>query len=137
MRNLYFKSKFDGDLKIRAFEPQNGMRIVEILPGWMWGPGDAGPTGSGRLALNFLAGKVPAVPGGGNNTIDARDVAAATVAALEHADPADRYIVAGEHRYLHDLMKVLAGPDRQAGADEDPQLDGARLRAMCPRPGRA
>lgn len=108
MRNLYFKSKFDGDAKIRAFESQNGMRIVEILPGWMWGPGDAGPTGAGQLALNFVSGKLPAVPGGGNNTIDARDVAAATVAALEHPDPADRYIVAGEHRYLHDLMKVLA-----------------------------
>ena len=108
LRNLYFKSKFDGDAKIRAFEPESGMRIVEILPGWMWGPGDAGPTGAGKLVLEFLDGKVPAVPGGGNNTVDARDVAKAIVAALEHDDPRDRYIVAGEHHYLHELMKLVA-----------------------------
>lgn len=115
LRNLYFKSKFDGDAKIRAFTPASGMRIVEILPGWMWGPGDAGPTGAGKLVLEFLDGKLPAVPAGGTNTVDARDVAKAIVAALAHDDPRDRYIVAGEHYYLHALMQLVG-----AQADKRP-----------------
>ena len=64
--NLYFRSKVDGDAQIHAFAPKRGMAIIEILPGWMWGPGDAAPTGSGQLAQDFLARKVPAIPPGGS-----------------------------------------------------------------------
>lgn len=105
LENRYFRSKFLGDQEIAAFGPRSGMSIVEILPGWMWGPGDAAPTGAGRILLNMLAGKVPAVPAGGMTVVDARDVAAVMATAMELRElPHDRYLVGGNY---HRLMEVL------------------------------
>ncbi len=105
--NLYFKSKVDGDAKIRAFAPQRGMKVIEILPGWMWGPGDAGPTGAGRVALDFLGRKLPVIPPGGTTVVDARDVAAAMIVAAERAPHGARYCVAGRSLSLADVMATL------------------------------
>jgi dihydroflavonol-4-reductase len=107
LRNLYFRSKVEGDALIRAFAPRHGMRVVEVLPGWMWGPGDAAPTASGRVALDFLARKIPVLPEGGTNMVDARDVAAAMVRCLECAAHGSRFIVGGEFRTLAQVMGEL------------------------------
>lgn len=110
--NLYFKSKLDGDAKIRDWKPERGMAVVEILPGWMWGPGDAAPTGAGRMALDFLGRKIPGIVDGGTCIVDARDVAAAMIAALEKGVPGEKYIVGGEY---HTLEEVLMGLERASG----------------------
>lgn len=107
LRNLYFRSKVEGDALIRAFAPAHGMRVVEVLPGWMWGPGDAAPTSAGRLALDFVARKIPVLPEGGTNVVDARDVAAAMIRCLERAPHGSRFIVAGEFRTLEQVMGEL------------------------------
>ncbi len=83
--NLYFRSKVEGVAKLRAFTPKNGMEVIEVLPGWMWGPGDEAPTASGQLAQDFLAHRLPAIPPGGANVVDARDVAEAMLKAAAHA----------------------------------------------------
>jgi len=105
--NLYLRSKVEGDAKIHKFTPENGMAVVEILPGWMWGPGDAGPTGAGRLALEFLARKLPGVPPGGTMVVDARDVAAAMIVAAERAPHGARYLVAGRPMTLAEIFAEL------------------------------
>jgi dihydroflavonol-4-reductase len=112
LENGYFRSKVVGDQAIRSWTPPNGMKIVEILPGWMWGPGDAGPTAAGQLVLDFIAKKVPIVPEGGTSTVDARDVAAAMIACLDRAHHGDRFIVAGEYRALEDILNDLAALTR-------------------------
>ena len=105
--NLYFKSKANGDAKIRAFRGENDMRIVEILPSWMWGPGDAAPTAAGQMALDFLARKLPGIVDGGSSLVDARDVAAAMIAAVERGRHRQRYIVGGRYYSLEQVMKCL------------------------------
>jgi dihydroflavonol-4-reductase len=105
--NLYFRSKVSGDRAIQAWQPPNGMRVLEILPGWMWGPGDAAPTASGQLALDFVAKKVPVVPEGGTNVVDARDVAIAMIAASTCAQHGSRFLVAGEFRSLERVLQDL------------------------------
>ena len=117
--NLYFKSKVDGDAAIRAWRAPHGMAVIEILPGWIWGPGDAAPTGAGQLALDFLAGKVPAIPDGGTCVVDARDVAAAMIAAAERGRDGEKYIVGGAYASMADLF---AGLERASG------VRGPRLR---------
>ena len=112
LANLYFKSKVDGDAKIRDWRGKNGMAVIEILPGWMWGPGDAGPTPAGRMAQDFLARKIPGIVSGGTCLIDARDVAAAMIAALERGKGGEKYIVAGE---FHTIEEVLRGLDKVSG----------------------
>jgi dihydroflavonol-4-reductase len=105
--NRYFRSKVSGDRAIQAWQPPHGMRVLEILPGWMWGPGDAAPTASGQLALDFAAKKVPVVPEGGTNVVDARDVALAMIAAATRGQHGSRFIVAGEFRSLETVLQDL------------------------------
>jgi dihydroflavonol-4-reductase len=108
MANLYFRSKVEGDAKIRAWRPARGMEVIDILPGWMWGPGDAAPTAAGRTALDFIGRRIPGVVDGGTCVVDARDVAAAMVAALEKGRGGESYIVGGTYHSLADVLASLA-----------------------------
>lgn len=115
LANLYFKSKVDGDRRIGAFAPKSGMTIATVLPGWMFGPGDAGPTGAGKLILDALAGKLPGVPPGGTTLVDARDVASAMVTMLERNVPGERFIVAGRYHTIREILDAAmdaAGKER-------------------------
>ena len=112
LANLYFRSKVDGDAKIGAWKEKNGMEVIEILPGWMWGPGDAAPTAAGRMAQDFLARKIPGLVDGGTCMVDARDVAAAMIAALEKGRAGEKYIVGGT---FHTLEEVLQGLEKASG----------------------
>jgi dihydroflavonol-4-reductase len=119
-RNHYMKSKVTGHQRLLAYRARSGMRIVEILPGWMWGPRDAAPTNAGRLVLDFLNGKLPLIPPGGTCVVDARDVASAMIAAIERAPDRSRYLVAGEFHTLAEVLSALEsatgrrGPRRRA-----------------------
>jgi dihydroflavonol-4-reductase len=113
--NLYFRSKVEGDAAIRAWRATRGMDVVEILPGWMWGPGDAGPTAAGQLVMDFLARKIPAVPDGGTCVVDARDVAEAMIAAAERGRAGERYLVAGEYREVAEMLRGLEAATGVAG----------------------
>jgi dihydroflavonol-4-reductase len=121
--NLYFKSKVDGDAAIRAWRGKSDMAVVEILPGWIWGPGDAGPTGAGQFALDFLAKKIPAIIDGGCCVVDARDVAAAMLTATEKGRDREKYIVGGT---FHTLEEILKGLEKVSG------LPGPRMRLPHP-----
>ena len=105
--NGYFRSKVDGDAAIKAWRPRRGLEVVEILPGWMWGPGDAAPTGAGQVVLDCLGGRLPIIPAGGASTVDVRDVAAAMLTACERAPAGARYLVAGRFVKLAEILRVL------------------------------
>jgi dihydroflavonol-4-reductase len=107
LRNLYFRSKFEGDKEIRAWQPLNGMAVLEALPGWMWGPWDAAPTGAGRLALDYLDRKLPGILNGGAMVADARDVAAGMVKMLEGPAHGERFCLCGHHHTLEELMLLM------------------------------
>jgi dihydroflavonol-4-reductase len=47
--NLYFRSKLLGSDRLREVAARTGLEVVEVLPGWMFGPWDAAPTASGRM----------------------------------------------------------------------------------------
>ena len=50
------------------------MHACMVLPGWMWGPGDIGPTSSGQLVNDVVQGKLPGLIPGSFSIVDARDV---------------------------------------------------------------
>lgn len=107
IENLYFRSKVEGDKKIAEWQTDHAMEVVEILPGWMWGPGDAAPTAAGQLALDFVNKKIPGIVDGGTCVVDARDVAAAMIAACDRGRAGERYIVGGEYHSLEEIIKGL------------------------------
>lgn len=108
LENLYFRSKHEGDQAIRGFSPAHGLEVIEILPGWMFGPGDAGPTGAGQLTLDVIGRRIPVTMAGGMCVVDARDVADAMVTAAGRGRHGDRFIVGGEFRTMVDVIGALA-----------------------------
>lgn len=106
--NLYFKSKVLTDERLKTWPHAQEIGLVTVLPGWMFGPMDAAPTGSGRLIRDFLAGKLMAVPPGGASLVDARDVASAIVHLLLQEPAHNRYIVAGSTVSLAEIVQLLA-----------------------------
>jgi dihydroflavonol-4-reductase len=110
--NLYFTSKIDTELAIKRFLKERSLPVIMILPSWMWGPGDSGPTASGKLLLDFLNKKLPGIIDGGSSIVDARDVALATIAAADRGKSGERYIVGGKY---FDFAGVLATLERVTG----------------------
>jgi len=113
--NLYFKSKVLVAGQLQALAARTGLDVVQILPGWMFGPGDAAPTASGRLVLDFLAGKLPAVPPGGTSAVDARDVAIGMIRAAERGRAGEKYILGGDFVTLADVIQTLEQVTGQSG----------------------
>lgn len=107
MKNLYFKSKVLAEEAIYKFLKQHSLPVVLILPGWMFGPRDAAPTGGGQLVLNYLNQKMPGILDGGTCMVDARDVAQVMINAVQQGKSGDRYITAGQYFTIEELFKTL------------------------------
>ncbi len=104
----YYRSKILSDKEVLNFLDQHpDMWACLVLPGWMFGPGDLGPTSSGQLVQDFLARKLPGVPPGSFSVVDARDVAAAMIAAADRGRRGERYIASGRHLTMRELLPLL------------------------------
>lgn len=109
----YYRSKILADRVVLSFlESHPQMHACMVLPGWMWGPGDIGPTSSGQLVNDVVQGKMPGLIPGSFSIVDARDVALAHIAAARHGRRGERYLAAGRHMTMRELMPVLG---RMAG----------------------
>ena len=103
-RNRYYASKVAAEQLIDRVRQTHRVHVPVIVPGWMWGPGDAAPTASGQLFLSIANARAPGVPRVRAHIVDARDVAHACVRAAETAANR-RYVVAGER---HELAAIGA-----------------------------
>jgi len=65
LKNLYSRSKALAEDAINAFLARHALPVVLILPSAMFGPGDIGPTSTGRLVQDFLAREIPGIVDGG------------------------------------------------------------------------
>jgi dihydroflavonol-4-reductase len=116
--NDYFESKHACDRAIQDFLATHQMPVAFVLPGWMFGPGDDGPTSAGQLVLDLLDQKLPAVPDVSLCVADVRDVALAHLRTAEVlADAPDRwrgerFIAGGPYtsfRTIVDTVEDVAG----------------------------
>jgi dihydroflavonol-4-reductase len=106
--NDYFRSKILSDRAILDFLARHAdFHATFVLPGFMFGPGDIGPTASGQLVLDFARRKLPGLVPGSFAVVDARDVAAFSVAAAERGRRGERYICAGRHMTMYDVAAHL------------------------------
>jgi dihydroflavonol-4-reductase len=108
MQNLYFKSKVLAEQRVAEFLRGSKLEVVQILPGWMFGPYDSAPTSSGQIVLDFLNRRLPGSFAGGGAPVDARDVAQAMIAAVSRGRSGERYIVGGDrHVSFGELFGLL------------------------------
>ena len=73
-----------------------GQEVVIVLPGAPIGVGDARPTPPGRLILDLMAGRLPALLDCTLNLVDVQAVAAATLAAGIRGESGRRHLLTGE-----------------------------------------
>ena len=116
MENLYFRSKVLAEQKIGEFLATSALPVVQILPAWMFGPGDAAPTSSGQIVLDFLNRRLPGILDGGGAPVDVRDVAQAMINAVQHGRSGERYIVGGDtfvsFAQLNHILEDVSGVPR-------------------------
>ena len=104
----YYRSKILSDRVVdEALARHADLHATFVLPGFMNGPGDAGPTSAGQIVLDFLHGALPGIIDTHFSYVDARDVADALVAAAEHGRRGERYLVAGRDLHLREALAVL------------------------------
>lgn len=113
---------------------QRGLHAVIVNPSIVLGPRDVTRYNS-RVILEVQAGRLPLVPPGGINVVDALDVARGHLLALERGRPGERYLLAGHDITLLELTRRIAavlGVRPPAGAIPRPligllaaALDGA------------
>jgi|SRR5271163_2703652 len=110
-RNHYYASKVRAERLVTTLRDKHKVRIPVVVPGWMWGPGDAAPTPSGQMFLSIANAAAPGVPKVKAHIVDARDVAHACVQAAQGMLNR-RYLVAGQR---HDLPSIAAQIARLCG----------------------
>ena len=102
----YMQSKAEADRFARGMQ-EAGAPVVLIYPTMVVGPDD--PTmGEGMATVaRVLRGRVPALPPGGMEIVDVRDIAAAHVAAMEAGRGPRRFFLTGHHRSARELVGEL------------------------------
>jgi dihydroflavonol-4-reductase len=107
----YKRSKFLGEQEaIQAAKA--GQHVVILNPTTPIGPGDAKPTPTGKIIVDFLNRKFPAYVDTGLNLVDVTEVARMHVVALERGTPGERYILGGENltlKQILDRMSAITG----------------------------
>ena len=107
----YKRSKFLGELEaIQA--AKTGQHVMILNPTTPIGPGDAKPTPTGRIIVDFLNRKFPAYVDTGLNLVDVNEIARMHVVALERGTPGERYILGGENltlKQILDRMSAITG----------------------------
>lgn len=104
----YYRSKILADQAVLRFLARYpDMHANLVLPGWMWGPADIGPTSSGQFVNDVVLGKLPGLVPGSFSVVDARDVAQAHIAAALRGQRGERYLAAGRHMTMRQLVPLL------------------------------
>ena len=107
----YKRSKFMAEQEaIKA--ARAGQHVMILNPTTPIGAGDAKPTPTGRIFVDFLNRKFPAYVDTGLNLVDVSEIARMNVVALERGTPGERYILGGENvslKQILDRMAVMTG----------------------------
>jgi dihydroflavonol-4-reductase len=107
----YKRSKFLGEQEaIKA--ARAGQHVMILNPTTPIGPGDAKPTPTGRIIVDFLNKKFPAYVDTGLNLVDVGEVARMHVVALDRGTSGERYILGGENltlKQILDRMSAITG----------------------------
>ncbi len=107
----YKRSKFLAEQEA-ILAAKAGQHVMILNPTTPIGAGDAKPTPTGRIIVDFLNRKFPAYVDTGLNLVDVDEVARMHVVALDRGTPGERYILGGENltlKQILDRMSAITG----------------------------
>ena len=103
----YKRSKYLAEQEAIA-AAATGQHVMILNPTTPIGPGDAKPTPTGRILVDFLNRNFPAYVETGLNLVDVEEVARMHVVALDRGTPGERYILGGENLSLKQILDRLS-----------------------------
>ena len=103
----YKRSKFLAEQEAVA-AARAGQHVMILNPTTPIGSGDAKPTPTGRILVDFLNRNFPAYVDTGLNLVDVDEVARIHMAALDRGRPGERYILGGENLTLKQILDRLS-----------------------------
>lgn len=105
-RSAYARSKFDSELEIHRGIAE-GLDAVIVNPALIFGTGRPG-SNTRRIIDVVRSGWARAVPPGGTNVVDVRDVASGMRRAMEQGDTGRRYFLGSENLSWTEIAGTLA-----------------------------
>jgi dihydroflavonol-4-reductase len=136
----YYLSKIFAEKLVFWYCQNRSLPAVVVNPSLLLGPGDDRGSSTGDVEL-FLDGQILSMPRGGMSFVDARDAAAATVAAMRSGVAGERYLIGGPNWTFRKFIRHLS----EMGGVRPPILElplrgsllGARaMRLLMPIAGR-
>jgi dihydroflavonol-4-reductase len=109
----YERSKFEAEQAVFATARETGLDVVSVNPASVQGPGRA--TGSARLLLDYLNGRLKAVVDSQLSLVDIADCTEGHLLAGARGTPGERYVLSGATlsvRYGLALVARLLGVDQ-------------------------
>ena len=107
MIGAYKRSKWLAEQEARK-AAEAGLPVVIVNPTTPVGPGDAKPTPTGRIIIDFLNGRMPAYVDTGLNFVPVENAAAGHLSAAGHGRIGERYILGGENLTLKQALEILS-----------------------------
>ncbi len=110
---VYDRTKWQAHYEVARPMAEAGLPLVTVMPGFIYGPGDRGPTWS--FWRNYLRGDLPVISrrtGGCWGHVE--DTARAHLKAMERGSTGEEYIIAGEPYTLvetFELAETITGID--------------------------
>ena len=137
----YYLSKIYSEKVALSYFAQCRLPVVVVNPSLLLGPGDDRNSSTRDVAL-LLEGQILALPIGGLNFVDARDVATGLVAAMRSGRPGERYLFGGPNWTFREMISQLSKIARVSAPKLQPslkhQLASARLlRRLYPLMGKS
>lgn len=102
----YYASKYYQERSALENFDGKGLKLVIMNPSLLLGPGDE-RLSSTKIVLDFLARRIPYVPSGGLNFVDARDAATAFVSAAQRGKHQEKYLLGGENMTFKEFLGRL------------------------------
>ncbi len=107
MSGHYKRSKFMAE-QVALERARKGVPIVIVNPTAPIGERDVKPTPTGKMIVDFLAGRMPAYLDTGLNLVDVRAVADGHLKAAEHGRIGERYLLGDRNMTLREILETLA-----------------------------
>ncbi|MCL5006284.1 MAG: NAD-dependent epimerase/dehydratase family protein [Acidobacteria bacterium] len=103
----YYLSKIFAEKLAFDSHARTGLNVVTVNPSLLLGPGDE-RNSSTRDVTAFLKGQILAIPQGGLNYVDVRDVARGLILAMRSGRPGERYLLGSVNWTFRELIEKVA-----------------------------
>ena len=101
---VYARTKHDSH-RIAENYAKKGLDVVIVCPALPMGPGDVGPTPTGRMVMDIFRFPIPLGVDSEVNIIDVRDCAMGHILAFEKGRTGESYILGGENYTYTDMLR--------------------------------